>query len=53
MEAYVAGVSTRKVDTLVAASLSASKVDASPFRSPRGLDGAELCFATERPSKLT
>lgn len=31
---------------------SARKVDASPFRSPRGLDGAELCVATARPSRL-
>jgi hypothetical protein len=31
---------------------SASKVDASPVRSPRGLDGAEQCVATARPSKL-
>jgi len=31
---------------------SASKVDASPFRSPRGLDGAELCVATAKPSRL-
>jgi len=31
---------------------SASKVDASPFRSPRGLDGAGLCVVTARPLKL-
>jgi hypothetical protein len=31
---------------------SARKVDASPFRSPRGLDGAEQCVATARPSRL-
>jgi hypothetical protein len=35
-----------------AAAPSASKVDASPFRSPRGLDGAEQCVATARPSRL-
>jgi len=36
----------------VAWSPSASKVDASPFRSPRGLDGAEQCVATARSSRL-
>ena len=35
-----------------AASPSASKVDASPFRSPRGLDGAEQCVDTAKPSRL-
>ena len=37
---------------LAASTPSARKVDASPFRSPRGLDGAELCVATARPSRL-
>ena len=30
---------------------SARKVDASPFRSPRGLDGAEQCIDTARRSR--
>jgi hypothetical protein len=31
---------------------SASNVEASPFRSPRGLDGAEQCVVTARPSRV-